>query len=108
MDACMMRGSRAPRICPNMAEERVAFGAPKQEMWIDRVARAAGVPVAMGVGGSFDYLTGRVPRAPAWMRRARLEWLFRLGRQPWRLKRMAVLPRYAIGVLAQGRQGSAP
>jgi len=86
----------------------VAFGAPKQEMWIDRVARAAGVPVAMGVGGSFDYLTGRVPRAPAWMRRARLEWLFRLGRQPWRLKRMAVLPRYAIGVLAQGRQGSAP
>ena len=86
----------------------VAFGAPKQEMWIDRVARAAGVPVAMGVGGSFDYLTGRVPRAPAWMRRAGLEWLFRLGRQPWRLKRMAVLPGYAIGVLTQGRQGSAP
>jgi N-acetylglucosaminyldiphosphoundecaprenol N-acetyl-beta-D-mannosaminyltransferase len=86
----------------------VAFGAPKQEMWIDRAARAAGVPVAMGVGGSFDYLTGRVPRAPAWMRRAGLEWLFRLGRQPWRLKRMAVLPLYAIGVLTQGRQGSAP
>ena len=86
----------------------VAFGAPKQEMWIDRAARAAGVPVAMGVGGSFDYLTGRVPRAPGWMRRARLEWLYRLGRQPWRLKRMAVLPGYAIGVLAQGRKGSAP
>jgi N-acetylglucosaminyldiphosphoundecaprenol N-acetyl-beta-D-mannosaminyltransferase len=86
----------------------VAFGAPKQEMWIDHAARAAGVPVAMGVGGSFDYLTGRVPRAPAWMQRAGLEWLFRLGRQPWRLKRMAVLPRYAIGVLAQGRPGSAP
>ena len=86
----------------------VAFGAPRQEMWIDRAGRAAGVPVAMGVGGSFDYLTGRVPRAPAWMRSARLEWLFRLGRQPWRLKRMAVLPGYAIGVLAQGRQGSAP
>ena len=86
----------------------VAFGAPKQEMWIDSVGRAAGVPVAMGVGGSFDYLTGRVPRAPAWMRRARLEWLFRLGRQPWRLRRMAVLPGYAIGVITQGRQGSAP
>jgi N-acetylglucosaminyldiphosphoundecaprenol N-acetyl-beta-D-mannosaminyltransferase len=86
----------------------VAFGAPKQEMWIDRAGRAAGVPVAMGVGGSFDYLTGRVPRAPAWMRRAGLEWLFRLGRQPWRLKRMAVLPGYAIGVLAQGRQVPAP
>jgi N-acetylglucosaminyldiphosphoundecaprenol N-acetyl-beta-D-mannosaminyltransferase len=86
----------------------VAFGAPRQEMWIDQTARAAGVPVAMGVGGSFDYLTGRIPRAPGWMRRAGLEWLFRLGRQPWRLKRMAVLPGYAIGVIAQGRQGSAP
>jgi N-acetylglucosaminyldiphosphoundecaprenol N-acetyl-beta-D-mannosaminyltransferase len=77
----------------------VAFGAPKQELWIDRNARAAGVPVAMGVGGSFDYLTGRVPRAPAWMRRAGLEWLFRLARQPWRVRRMAVLPLYAFRVL---------
>ena len=86
----------------------VAFGAPKQEMWIDTAGRAAGVPVAMGVGGAFDYLTGRIPRAPAWMRRAGLEWLFRLGRQPWRLRRMAVLPGYAIGVLLQGSRGSAP
>jgi len=86
----------------------VAFGAPRQEMWIDSAARAAGVPVAMGVGGSFDYLTGRVPRAPGWMRRAGLEWLYRLVRQPWRLKRMAVLPGYAIGVITQGRHGSAP
>jgi N-acetylglucosaminyldiphosphoundecaprenol N-acetyl-beta-D-mannosaminyltransferase len=77
----------------------VAFGAPKQELWIDRNARVAGVPVAMGVGGSFDYLTGRVPRAPAWMRRAGLEWLFRLARQPWRVRRMAVLPVYAFRVL---------
>ena len=53
----------------------------------------------MGVGGSFDYLTGRVPRAPAWMRSAGLEWLFRLGRQPWRLKRMAVLPVFAAHVI---------
>ena len=73
----------------------VAFGAPKQEKWIDSVGRATGVPVQIGVGGSFDYLTGRVPRAPAWMRRVGLEWLFRLVRQPWRLRRMAVLPVYA-------------
>lgn len=86
----------------------VAFGAPKQEMWIDGVARPAGVPVAMGVGGAFDYLTGRVPRAPAWMRRAGLEWSFRLVRQPWRWKRMAVLPGYAFRVLAQGRTPSHP
>lgn len=76
-----------------------AFGAPKQEKWIDRFARPAGVPVAMGVGGAFDYLTGRVPRAPAWMRQAGLEWLFRLVRQPWRVRRMAVLPVYAFRVL---------
>lgn len=76
-----------------------AFGAPKQEKWIDRFARPAGVPVAMGVGGAFDYLTGRVPRAPAWMRHAGLEWLFRLVRQPWRVRRMAVLPVYAFRVL---------
>ena len=78
----------------------VAFGAPKQELWIDRVGgRLDGVAVAIGVGGSFDYLTGRVPRAPLWMRRAGIEWLFRLVRQPWRIRRMAVLPAYALRVL---------
>jgi len=79
----------------------VAFGAPKQEKWIDRAGRATGVPVQIGVGGSFDYLTGRVPRAPAWMRRVGLEWLFRLARQPWRLRRMAVLPVYAWRVFRE-------
>jgi N-acetylglucosaminyldiphosphoundecaprenol N-acetyl-beta-D-mannosaminyltransferase len=80
----------------------VAFGAPKQEMWIDRAGRRIEVPVSIGVGGSFDYLTGRVPRAPAWMRRAGLEWAFRLARQPWRVRRMAVLPVYAARVLRGG------
>ncbi len=78
----------------------VAYGAPKQELWIDRVAgRLSGVSVAIGVGGAFDYLTGRVPRAPSWMRRAGMEWMFRLARQPWRIRRMVVLPAYALRVL---------
>jgi N-acetylglucosaminyldiphosphoundecaprenol N-acetyl-beta-D-mannosaminyltransferase len=77
----------------------VAYGAPSQELWIDRMKDALGVAVAIGVGGAFDYLTGRVPRAPLWMRRAGLEWLYRLGRQPWRVRRMAVLPAYAFQVL---------
>ena len=81
----------------------VAFGAPKQELWIDRLKDRAGVAVGIGVGGAFDYLTGRVPRAPLWMRRAGLEWLFRLVRQPWRVRRMAVLPVYAIKVLSAGK-----
>jgi N-acetylglucosaminyldiphosphoundecaprenol N-acetyl-beta-D-mannosaminyltransferase len=79
----------------------VAFGAPKQELWIERAGRRIEVPVAIGVGGAFDYLTGRIPRAPGWMRRAGMEWLFRLVRQPWRLRRMAVLPIYAARVLAE-------
>jgi N-acetylglucosaminyldiphosphoundecaprenol N-acetyl-beta-D-mannosaminyltransferase len=80
----------------------VAFGNPAQELWIDRMGDSLGVAVAIGVGGAFDYLTGRVPRAPAWMRRAGLEWLFRLARQPWRIRRMAVLPVYALRVLRGG------
>ncbi|HEY0829550.1 MAG TPA: WecB/TagA/CpsF family glycosyltransferase [Candidatus Dormibacteraeota bacterium] len=78
----------------------VAYGAPAQELWIDRLRDRLQVAVAIGVGGAFDYLTGRVPRAPGWMRRAGLEWLHRLVRQPWRIRRMTVLPVYAIKVLS--------
>jgi N-acetylglucosaminyldiphosphoundecaprenol N-acetyl-beta-D-mannosaminyltransferase len=77
----------------------VAYGHPKQELWIDRLNNRLGVAVAMGVGGTFDYLTGRVARAPEWMRKAGLEWSYRLWKQPWRARRMAVLPIYAIKVL---------
>jgi N-acetylglucosaminyldiphosphoundecaprenol N-acetyl-beta-D-mannosaminyltransferase len=77
----------------------VAYGAPTQELWIDRLRPRLTASVAMGVGGAFDYLTGRVPRAPEWMRRSGLEWLHRLARQPWRFRRMTVLPLYALKVL---------
>jgi N-acetylglucosaminyldiphosphoundecaprenol N-acetyl-beta-D-mannosaminyltransferase len=76
----------------------VAYGHPKQELWIDRLKNRLGVAVAIGMGGAFDYVTGRVPRAPAWMRNAGLEWSYRLVKQPWRARRMAVLPVYAIKV----------
>lgn len=81
----------------------VAYGAPAQELWIDRLRGRLAVSVAMGVGGAFDYLTGRVPRAPAWMRRAGLEWLHRLAHQPWRFRRMTVLPVYALKVLRSAK-----
>jgi N-acetylglucosaminyldiphosphoundecaprenol N-acetyl-beta-D-mannosaminyltransferase len=85
----------------------VAYGAPKQEMWIDRMgARLDTVAVAIGVGGAFDYLTGRVPRAPLWLRRAGMEWLFRLARQPWRIRRMVALPAYALRVLLASETNS--
>lgn len=65
----------------------VAFGAPKQELWIDHWRSALAPAVAIGVGGSFDFVTGRVKRAPAWISRVGLEWLYRLVREPRRLWR---------------------
>jgi N-acetylglucosaminyldiphosphoundecaprenol N-acetyl-beta-D-mannosaminyltransferase len=77
----------------------VAYGAPRQELWIARNLERLPAAVGIGVGGAFDYLSGRVTRAPGWMRRLGLEWLFRLLRQPWRAGRMAVLPVFALEVL---------
>ena len=81
----------------------VAFGAPKQDLWIARLKDRLAVSVAIGVGGAFDFLSGRVPRAPEWMRRAGLEWLHRLAQQPWRIRRMIVLPAYTFKVLSAGK-----
>ncbi len=76
----------------------VAYGAPQQEKWIARNRARLDVSVAMGVGGTFDFLAGVVPRAPRWMQRVGLEWLFRLLRQPWRWRRMLRLPRFVWAV----------
>jgi N-acetylglucosaminyldiphosphoundecaprenol N-acetyl-beta-D-mannosaminyltransferase len=76
----------------------VAYGAPKQEFWLDRNLAALGIPVGIGVGGVFNYLSGDAPRAPAWVRRLHFEWLHRLVTQPWRWRRQLSLP--AFGVLA--------
>ncbi|MCA9374495.1 WecB/TagA/CpsF family glycosyltransferase [Candidatus Peregrinibacteria bacterium] len=67
----------------------VAFGAPKQEIWLARnLEHLPSVKVAIGVGGAFDYISGHVPRAPEFMRKIGLEWLYRLLRQPSRIKRI--------------------
>lgn len=79
----------------------VAYGAPKQEKWIYRNLDALAVAVAMGVGGSFDFISGRTVRAPRWMRRVGLEWLHRLYREPWRWRRMLALPRFVGTVLRE-------
>ncbi len=77
----------------------VAFGAPAQDLWIAENQAAMGVPVAIGVGGAFDFLAGRIRRAPRWIQRIGLEWLYRLVRQPSRWRRMTALPRFAGMVL---------
>ncbi|MDE2903234.1 MAG: WecB/TagA/CpsF family glycosyltransferase [Chloroflexota bacterium] len=72
-----------------------AYGAPAQEFWIDRNLRDLAPVVGIGVGGTLDYLAGRIPRAPAPLRRIGLEWAYRLARQPWRWRRMRALPAFA-------------
>jgi len=83
----------------------VAYGAPKQDLWIRRNLARLAVPVCIGVGGAFDFIAGVTRRAPMWMRNAGLEWLHRLVYEPWRWRRMLALPRFAWAVLwsARGR-----
>lgn len=71
----------------------VAMGFPKQEEWIAAHRDALGVPVAIGVGGTLDVLAGLSRRAPRWMQRAGLEWVYRIIREPRRWRTAAALPR---------------
>ncbi|WP_413779977.1 WecB/TagA/CpsF family glycosyltransferase [Anaeroselena agilis] len=77
-----------------------ALGVPKQEKWLAAQATTLAVPVSMGVGGTFDVMAGVTRRAPLWMQRAGLEWLYRLGCDPKRIGRMMALPRFVMRVLA--------
>ena len=79
----------------------VAYGHPRQDIWIHQHREELPVAVALGVGGAFDFVAGITPRAPLWLRRLGLEWLFRLARQPWRWRRMATLPLFALLVLLE-------
>lgn len=68
----------------------LAFGHPKQELWLAKHLPELDVKVALGVGGSFDYLSGLVKRAPVFARSLGMEWLWRLAHQPWRWKRIYI------------------
>jgi len=77
----------------------VALGAPKQEFWIKQYKQEINVPVLIGVGGSFDVVAGIKERAPKWMIKANLEWLYRLLKEPSRFKRQLALPKFVMLVL---------
>ncbi len=77
----------------------VALGAPRQELWIHKHLAELGVKAAVGVGGSFDVIAGKVRRAPGWSQKLKLEWLARLFMDPKRWRRMLVLPKFAWLVL---------
>lgn len=83
----------------------VAYGAPRQDLWIHRNLRRLGVPVCMGIGGTLDFIAGVAVRAPRWMRKVGLEWLHRLLRQPWRWRRMLALPQFTYLVMRQALFG---
>src|SRR5688500_3247458 len=79
----------------------VGFGCPKQEKWINMHYRSLGVPVSIGVGGTIDFLAGRLARAPRWMQQSGTEWIFRLAQEPKRLlRRYAKDLRHFTGAIA--------
>ena len=63
----------------------VGLGAPKQEKWIYRHYKELNVPVSIGVGGTFEFISGMVDRAPSWMQNSGMEWAWRLAKEPGRL-----------------------
>jgi len=72
----------------------VAYGAPAQEKWLWANRDKIKAKVAMGVGGTFDYLTGRAKVPPDWINQLGLEWLWRLVHEPWRWRRQLNLVRF--------------
>lgn len=92
-----IRESQADVLC-------VAYGAPAQDLWIRRNLSRLPVAVAMGVGGAYDFLSGRQRRAPRLMQQLGLEWLYRLYREPWRWRRMLAIPRFMITVALRGSE----
>jgi N-acetylglucosaminyldiphosphoundecaprenol N-acetyl-beta-D-mannosaminyltransferase len=87
----------------------VAMGFPRQEEWIAHNLPQLHVNVAVAEGGSFSFISGATPRAPRWLRRLGLEWLYRLLRQPWRLRRQLAISRFVWHVARERlRRGSHP
>ena len=92
----------------------VAMGFPRQERWIVANQPRLRVRVAVAEGGTFSFVSGGVSRAPRWLRRVGLEWLYRLLRQPWRVRRQLALPRFVWLVvrerlrMAGGRSSRSP
>jgi N-acetylglucosaminyldiphosphoundecaprenol N-acetyl-beta-D-mannosaminyltransferase len=86
----------------------VGRSADNQEPWIAKYKQQLQVPIMMGVGGSFDVLSGKLKRAPIFFRKLRLEWFYRLLQEPWRYKRMLVLPKFAVKVICEKEKVTKP
>lgn len=74
----------------------VAMGCPRQEIFITKYMDKLVCRVFMGVGGSFDVFAGKVNRAPQWMISINLEWLYRVSKEPWRIRRLGSIPKFLM------------
>lgn len=77
----------------------IGFGNPKQELWFHRNRNRLKVPVSIGIGGTYEFITGSVVRAPEWMQRAGLEWVFRIIQDPKRLWKRYFLGFFKFGLM---------
>ena len=82
----------------------VAMGCPRQEKFIINYMDRLKCKVFMGVGGSFDVIAGSVNRAPKWMITLGLEWLYRVSKEPWRIKRLNVIPKFILLALKHNKR----
>lgn len=86
----------------------VAFGIPAQEKFIAENLHSLNVPVSIGVGGSFDVYSEKLRRAPIYIQRSGLEWLYRVWQEPWRWKRMGYVPQFMAFALREWLFGKRP
>ena len=79
----------------------VAMGCPRQEMFIIKYMDRLPCKVFMGVGGSFDIIAGNLKRAPQWMINFGVEWLYRVAKEPFRIKRLSSIPKFILMVIKE-------
>ncbi|MGV8980344.1 WecB/TagA/CpsF family glycosyltransferase [Clostridium sp.] len=77
----------------------VAMGCPRQELFIAKYMDRLPCSIFMGVGGSFDIIAGNLKRAPKWMINIGLEWLYRVAKEPFRIKRLSSIPKFILMVI---------
>lgn len=83
----------------------VAMGSPRQEIFIEKIKDITNIKIFMGVGGVFDIFAGNLKRAPKWMISLGLEWLYRVAKEPFRIKRLASIPKFLFIVLKNRKAG---
>jgi len=77
----------------------VAMGCPKQELFIAKYMDRLPCRIFMGVGGSFDIVAGNLKRAPKWMINLGMEWVYRVAKEPFRIKRLSTIPKFILSVI---------